>query len=373
MASSSLLLSASSKLLQLRAANSNPATLPARLHLINYFSTNGLEHRTQARFAHLAKANLKSVCRASLSEVAKAGESFAKVRSATSTGAIPADQLLKVVETAAKAGAEKKEGANDPLTTLQYSNSIKVVMEAVSKPRNISYKGTTDLVTDTDKRSETVILDVVRKNFVDHLILGEEGGLIGDTSSDYLWCIDPLGLLISTATVLCMFSCLSVSTDDGTTNFAHGYPSFAVSVGVLFRGRPAAAAVSRRMRSIGVFCRDLAVCVFCAVASGSVPSLSRDSCRRLGFRAIASGSMPLSRVPHHCLGIRATARVPCHRLGICAITSGSVHVVTTGSVHVVTSRSMHVLGIRARCHLGIRAAASGSCRCRCAKYHRRHW
>ncbi|KAJ9564902.1 hypothetical protein OSB04_000868 [Centaurea solstitialis] len=51
---------------------------------------------------------------------------------------------------------------------------------------------------------------------------GEEGGVIGDSASDYLWCIDPL---------------------DGTTNFAHGYPSFAVSVGVLFRGKPAAAAV----------------------------------------------------------------------------------------------------------------------------------
>ncbi|KAK3009343.1 hypothetical protein RJ639_013425 [Escallonia herrerae] len=70
--------------------------------------------------------------------------------------------------------------------------------------------------------SEAAILEVVRKNFGDHLILGEEGGLIGDSSSDYLWCIDPL---------------------DGTTNFAHGYPSFAVSVGVLFRGKPAAAAV----------------------------------------------------------------------------------------------------------------------------------
>ncbi|KAK2966378.1 hypothetical protein RJ640_021522 [Escallonia rubra] len=74
----------------------------------------------------------------------------------------------------------------------------------------------------TDKMSEAAILEVVRKNFGDHLILGEEGGLIGDSSSDYLWCIDPL---------------------DGTTNFAHGYPSFAVSVGVLFRGKPAAAAV----------------------------------------------------------------------------------------------------------------------------------
>ncbi|KAK7274431.1 hypothetical protein RIF29_15518 [Crotalaria pallida] len=46
--------------------------------------------------------------------------------------------------------------------------------------------------------------------------------IIGDAASDYLWCIDPL---------------------DGTTNFAHGYPSFAVSVGVLYRGNPAAAAV----------------------------------------------------------------------------------------------------------------------------------
>ncbi|MCL7040534.1 hypothetical protein MKW94_004356, partial [Papaver nudicaule] len=97
-----------------------------------------------------------------------------------------------------------------------------VVMDAVNKPRNISYKGLTDLVTDTDKMSETAILGVVNGNFKDHLILGEEGGLIGDSSSDYLWCIDPL---------------------DGTTNFAHGYPSLAVSVAVLFRGKPAAAAV----------------------------------------------------------------------------------------------------------------------------------
>ncbi|KAJ6805272.1 phosphatase IMPL1, chloroplastic [Iris pallida] len=127
---------------------------------------------------------------------------YSKV-AAESTGSIPAAELLGVVELAAKAGAE-------------------VVMEAVDKPRNINYKGATDLVTDTDKMSESVILEVVKNNFKDHLILGEEGGIIGDTSSDYLWCIDPL---------------------DGTTNFAHGYPSFAVSVGVLFCGKPAAASV----------------------------------------------------------------------------------------------------------------------------------
>lgn len=45
--------------------------------------------------------------------------------------------------------------------------------------------------------SEAAILEVVKRNFGDHLILGEEGGVIGDTSSDYLWCIDPLGLSLS--------------------------------------------------------------------------------------------------------------------------------------------------------------------------------
>lgn len=42
--------------------------------------------------------------------------------------------------------------------------------------------------------SEAAILEVVKKNFADHLVLGEEGGIVGDAASDYLWCIDPLGL-----------------------------------------------------------------------------------------------------------------------------------------------------------------------------------
>ncbi|GAV64365.1 Inositol_P domain-containing protein [Cephalotus follicularis] len=149
---------------------------------------------------------------------------------AKSTGPIPPNELIEVVVTAAKTGAQ-------------------VVMDAVNKPRSITYKGLTDLVTVTDKMSEAAILEVVRKKFGDHLILGEEGGIIGDALSDYLWCIDPL---------------------DGTTNFAHGYPSFAVSVGVLFQGNPTAAAVvefvggpmcwNTRMFSAtaggGAFCND---------------------------------------------------------------------------------------------------------------------
>lgn len=95
-------------------------------------------------------------------------------------------------------------------------------MAAVDKPRNIDYKGKADLVTDTDKRCELAILEIVNARYPGHLILGEEGGVSGDPSSPFLWCIDPL---------------------DGTTNFAHGYPSFGVSIAVLYRGKPLAATV----------------------------------------------------------------------------------------------------------------------------------
>ncbi|XP_052191162.1 phosphatase IMPL1, chloroplastic [Diospyros lotus] len=158
----------------------------------------GFEHG----FFNAVPSRTASLCTKAVSSEVSTQKQYPKVAS-ESTGIVPASQLLQAVEAAAKTGAE-------------------VVMESVNKPQNITYKGLTDLVTETDKMSEAAILDVVRKNFTDHLILGEEGGLIGDSSSDYLWCIDPL---------------------DGTTNFAHGYPSFAVSVGVLFRGKPAAAAV----------------------------------------------------------------------------------------------------------------------------------
>ncbi|PPS43868.1 inositol monophosphatase family protein [Chroococcidiopsis sp. TS-821] len=74
-----------------------------------------------------------------------------------------------------------------------------------------------DLVTQADKASETVILDVLQRHLPQHGILAEESGNVGNSNSDYLWAIDPL---------------------DGTTNFAHQYPSFAVSIGLLVGGVP---------------------------------------------------------------------------------------------------------------------------------------
>lgn len=118
-------------------------------------------------------------------------------------GHLPAKDLLQVALKAAEAGAD-------------------VVRAALDKPRTISFKGATDLVTETDGASEAAILDVLRGAYPGHAILGEEGGVSGDTGSDYLWCVDPL---------------------DGTTNFAHGYPSFGVSVAVLRRATPVAGVV----------------------------------------------------------------------------------------------------------------------------------
>ncbi|MBD1904350.1 inositol monophosphatase [Funiculus sociatus GB2-A5] len=74
-----------------------------------------------------------------------------------------------------------------------------------------------DLVTEADKAAETAILAVITRHFPEHQILAEESGQLGDTTSEYLWAIDPL---------------------DGTTNYAHQYPFFSSSVGLLIDGIP---------------------------------------------------------------------------------------------------------------------------------------
>ncbi|CAD7704132.1 unnamed protein product [Ostreobium quekettii] len=106
-------------------------------------------------------------------------------------------------------------------------------MDRVDKPQNVTSKGSAaDLVTDTDRASEEACLSVLTSAFPNHSLLGEEGGALGAVGSDYLWCVDPL---------------------DGTTNFAHGYPSFAVSVAVLRHALPVAACVVEFVGGPGVW------------------------------------------------------------------------------------------------------------------------
>ncbi len=74
-----------------------------------------------------------------------------------------------------------------------------------------------DLVTQADKASEAKILQILQRSLPDHAILTEESGQFGDQGNAYSWAIDPL---------------------DGTTNYAHQYPAFAVSIGLMIHGVP---------------------------------------------------------------------------------------------------------------------------------------
>src|SRR5690349_6300318 len=85
-----------------------------------------------------------------------------------------------------------------------------ILMTEFSRPVKISYKGEVDIVTQADRRSEQAIVSRLRTRFPKHAIVAEEGGG-KESESPFRWHVDPL---------------------DGTTNFAHGYPCFAVSLGL---------------------------------------------------------------------------------------------------------------------------------------------
>jgi myo-inositol-1(or 4)-monophosphatase len=96
-----------------------------------------------------------------------------------------------------------------------------LLAELFTQPMEISYKRRSDLVTVADRRSEALIVERLRGHFPDHAIVAEEGG--GHrTPSDYCWYVDPL---------------------DGTTNFAHGFPVFSVTLGLVYRGEVIAGVV----------------------------------------------------------------------------------------------------------------------------------
>ena len=85
-----------------------------------------------------------------------------------------------------------------------------LLMQYFAQGLKIEYKGDADLVTAADRASEVLIRERVSQRFPAHDVLGEEQGL-NDRGAEYRWYVDPL---------------------DGTTNFAHGYPVFAVSMGI---------------------------------------------------------------------------------------------------------------------------------------------
>jgi myo-inositol-1(or 4)-monophosphatase len=79
---------------------------------------------------------------------------------------------------------------------------------------NVDHKGYNDYVSEIDRQAEATIIDTLRTAYPGHSILAEESGLHGE--DEFRWVIDPL---------------------DGTTNFLHGYPQFAVSIALQHKGR----------------------------------------------------------------------------------------------------------------------------------------
>lgn len=92
----------------------------------------------------------------------------------------------------------------------------------------VARKGPTDFVTDIDRAAELAIIDILQEAYPDHSFLGEETGLTKgkpkakQEESEYQWIIDPL---------------------DGTRNFIHGFPDYAISIALFHKGQCAHAVV----------------------------------------------------------------------------------------------------------------------------------
>lgn len=91
----------------------------------------------------------------------------------------------------------------------------------------ITPKGRNDYVSEVDRQAEREIIAILQKAYPSHAFLGEEGGRQGPEQAEHVWVIDPL---------------------DGTTNFLHGFPQYAVSIALLYRGRPDKAVIYDPLR-----------------------------------------------------------------------------------------------------------------------------
>jgi myo-inositol-1(or 4)-monophosphatase len=101
-----------------------------------------------------------------------------------------------------------------------------LLRENIHGVREIAYKGDINLVSEMDTRSERAVVEALHAAFPEHGIIAEEETTIR-TQSGYTWIIDPL---------------------DGTTNYAHGYPCFSVSIALEHEGNIIAGVVYDPMR-----------------------------------------------------------------------------------------------------------------------------
>lgn len=91
-----------------------------------------------------------------------------------------------------------------------------ILKKNFGRAQTIYHKGRIDIVTDSDRQSEKAIISLIARTFPEHNILAEESAAV-DRHSRYTWIIDPL---------------------DGTTNYAHAYPFYAVSIALARDNEP---------------------------------------------------------------------------------------------------------------------------------------
>jgi myo-inositol-1(or 4)-monophosphatase len=136
-----------------------------------------------------------------------------------------------------------------------------LLKEMFNKTHNIHYKGEINLVTEADKLSEDLIIEAISRNFPDHGILSEESPAITGAGK-MRWIIDPL---------------------DGTTNYAHGYPVFCVSIALENKGKVILGVVYDPMRE------EMFVAVQGEGAYLNCKKISVSDCSNLSKSLLATG------------------------------------------------------------------------------------
>jgi myo-inositol-1(or 4)-monophosphatase len=137
-------------------------------------------------------------------------------------------------------------------------------------PADLEFKNPKDLVTVTDKKVESFIIQEIKKRYPDHDILGEETGRSG-SSSRFLWIIDPI---------------------DGTTSFVHGQPFYAVSIALEQEGELVLGAVYAPVlgqlfygeKGKGAFLNDLPIQVSNTQRLMDAVMATGFACLRAGFK-----------------------------------------------------------------------------------------
>jgi len=162
----------------------------------------------------------------------------------------------------------------------------------------VTWKGAVDLVTVADRSSEAFVIAALHKAFPEDRIVGEEGGGEGPVDADFVWYVDPL---------------------DGTTNFVHGLPHFAVSLGSVHRGEPLVGVIHAPALSLPSTPRDPGI-VWSAASGLGASRNDRPiavAAHTILRRALVATGFPYDRPTHgsvigqrvesalaHCLDIR---------------------------------------------------------------------